>query len=611
MKKSLMASTMIAILAISSQAFADCTGNPHDCTSATQTYVDQSIATETTRATNAESGLQSQITTNAGNITVLQKQAGDLQTQINNTNTTVNGLGQGLASTQTQVNANTAAINSLQTNSASHQEVMNSAAATLSAANANASTVVGAETQRAQGVEAGLQNQINNNAATASSMVQGENQRATTIEGMLQSQIAANASTAAGATAAETARAQTAESTLNAKVNTAQSTADKALGAAGAAQSTANQALTGAGVAIGIGIGNSIAINATDQRLDQTNANVANVAKQVSTNTSNIASLQQKSATHSEVTQAMGNAIEQANSFTMGQVAGESQRAQAAEASLSTAIGIETTRAEGAENNLQSQITTNAASAKSYTDQTAAKTLSAANRHADAVAAKDASIAYGAAVMTSNQYTNQVASKTLAGAKTYTDQQVGAESTRAQAAEQTNANAISNETQRAKTAEAGLQSQVTQNSGDIATLQQQSASHDEVAQAHAQSNVYTDQSSAATLQAANSYTDQSVANGVQAANNYTNQRFNQAESDISTLRQDMYGGVASAMAVAGLPQPMSNGHSMMSAAASTYHGATGYAIGVSTATGGWVVKGAVTGNSRGDFGAVVGAGYQF
>jgi autotransporter adhesin len=112
---------------------------------------------------------------------------------------------------------------------------------------------------------------------------------------------------------------------------------------------------------------------------------------------------------------------------------------------------------------------------------------------------------------------------------------------------------------------------------------------------------------------ANAYTNQQVTLGVQSANAYSNQLFNQAEGDINSARQDMFGGVASALAVAGLPQPTKAGASMVSAAGSTYHGATGYAIGVSTVTPDdhWIVKAAVTGNNRGDFGATIGAGYQF
>ncbi|WP_063533994.1 YadA-like family protein [Burkholderia sp. MSMB1589WGS] len=94
---------------------------------------------------------------------------------------------------------------------------------------------------------------------------------------------------------------------------------------------------------------------------------------------------------------------------------------------------------------------------------------------------------------------------------------------------------------------------------------------------------------------------------------YTDQRIGQVYNSFNDLKKDMYGGVASAMAVAGLPQPTGAGRSMVSAATANYHGQQGFAAGYSyvTENNKWVVKASVTGNSRSDFGAVVGAGYQF
>ncbi|WP_175887224.1 YadA family autotransporter adhesin [Burkholderia contaminans] len=97
------------------------------------------------------------------------------------------------------------------------------------------------------------------------------------------------------------------------------------------------------------------------------------------------------------------------------------------------------------------------------------------------------------------------------------------------------------------------------------------------------------------------------------ATGYTDQRIGQVYNSLNDLKKDMYGGVASAMAVAGLPQPTGAGRSMVSAATSNYHGQQGFAAGYSyvTESNRWVVKASVTGNARSDFGAVVGAGYQF
>jgi hypothetical protein len=98
-----------------------------------------------------------------------------------------------------------------------------------------------------------------------------------------------------------------------------------------------------------------------------------------------------------------------------------------------------------------------------------------------------------------------------------------------------------------------------------------------------------------------------------SANAYTDQRVNQLQGSVDDLRRDTYGGVATALAVAGLPQPTAPGRSMVSAATSNYHGHEGFAAGYSYVTKNekWVMKAAVSTSDRGDFGAVVSAGYQF
>ena len=106
---------------------------------------------------------------------------------------------------------------------------------------------------------------------------------------------------------------------------------------------------------------------------------------------------------------------------------------------------------------------------------------------------------------------------------------------------------------------------------------------------------------------------QQLNDNVAAARSYTDQRVGQVYNDLNTVKKDMFGGVASAMAVAGLPQPTGPGRSMVSAATANYRGQQGFAAGYSYVTQNdkWVVKASVTGNTRSDFGAVVGAGYQF
>ena len=82
---------------------------------------------------------------------------------------------------------------------------------------------------------------------------------------------------------------------------------------------------------------------------------------------------------------------------------------------------------------------------------------------------------------------------------------------------------------------------------------------------------------------------------------------------INKVDKDMRAGVAMAMAVASLPQAYMPGKSMLAMSAGTYRGQGGFALGLSHATENksWVFKGAATADTRGNFGATIGAGYQF
>ena len=79
------------------------------------------------------------------------------------------------------------------------------------------------------------------------------------------------------------------------------------------------------------------------------------------------------------------------------------------------------------------------------------------------------------------------------------------------------------------------------------------------------------------------------------------------------LQNDSEAGTASALAAAGLPQAYLPGKSMIAVSGSTYRGQQGYAVGMSAISdsGNWIVKGTAAGNSRGHFGATIGAGYQW
>ncbi|MNV75457.1 hypothetical protein D3C71_1687450 [compost metagenome] len=95
--------------------------------------------------------------------------------------------------------------------------------------------------------------------------------------------------------------------------------------------------------------------------------------------------------------------------------------------------------------------------------------------------------------------------------------------------------------------------------------------------------------------------------------NYTDQRFNDVNRDMKRIDDRASAGVASAMAMAGLPQPTEAGKRMASMAASTFHGESSMAVGVSGVTDGgrWIYKLSGSANTRGDGGVTVGAGFQW
>lgn len=108
-------------------------------------------------------------------------------------------------------------------------------------------------------------------------------------------------------------------------------------------------------------------------------------------------------------------------------------------------------------------------------------------------------------------------------------------------------------------------------------------------------------------------TDAANVNQLGAVAMQSTQQFNSLREGMSSLRNDMYGATAAAMAVAGLPQPTGPGKSMLSVAGSTFQGQQGMAVGLSTVTenGKWVIKGAMATNTRNEVGAVLSAGYQW
>ncbi len=84
-------------------------------------------------------------------------------------------------------------------------------------------------------------------------------------------------------------------------------------------------------------------------------------------------------------------------------------------------------------------------------------------------------------------------------------------------------------------------------------------------------------------------------------------------SRIDAVDRNASAGTASAMAMAGMPQAFTPGKSMFAFGAGAYRGQSAFAVGVSTMTGNgkWVIKGSLSGDSRGNVGGAVGAGFQW
>ncbi|EAS4305058.1 autotransporter adhesin SadA [Salmonella enterica] len=100
---------------------------------------------------------------------------------------------------------------------------------------------------------------------------------------------------------------------------------------------------------------------------------------------------------------------------------------------------------------------------------------------------------------------------------------------------------------------------------------------------------------------------------VEEANTYTDQKMGEMNSKIKEVENKMSGGIASAMAMAGLPQAYAPGANMTSIAGGTFNGESAVAIGISmvSESGGWVYKLQGTSNSQGDYSAAIGAGFQW
>ena len=92
-----------------------------------------------------------------------------------------------------------------------------------------------------------------------------------------------------------------------------------------------------------------------------------------------------------------------------------------------------------------------------------------------------------------------------------------------------------------------------------------------------------------------------------------NNRIGSLENKIDMADKNLRGGVAQAIAAAGLVQAYLPGKSLVAIGGGVYRGEAGYAIGYSSISdnGNWIIKGTASGNSRGHFGASTSVGYQW
>ncbi|HFP3000683.1 YadA-like family protein [Escherichia coli] len=100
---------------------------------------------------------------------------------------------------------------------------------------------------------------------------------------------------------------------------------------------------------------------------------------------------------------------------------------------------------------------------------------------------------------------------------------------------------------------------------------------------------------------------------VQETKQYTDQRMVEMDNKLSKTESKLSDGIASAMAMTGLPQAYTPGASMASIGGGTYNGESAVALGVSmvSANGRWVYKLQGSTNSQGEYSAALGAGIQW
>ncbi|MDR5860678.1 hypothetical protein FZZ93_07575 [Halomonas eurihalina] len=108
-------------------------------------------------------------------------------------------------------------------------------------------------------------------------------------------------------------------------------------------------------------------------------------------------------------------------------------------------------------------------------------------------------------------------------------------------------------------------------------------------------------------------TDAANVGQLQELNQQFNQQIGGLSNRIDDVEDDANAGTASAIATASVPQAYLPGKSMVSAGAGTYSGESAVAVGVSRLSdnGRWAVKLNASGDSQGNFGTGIGAGFHW
>jgi len=104
-----------------------------------------------------------------------------------------------------------------------------------------------------------------------------------------------------------------------------------------------------------------------------------------------------------------------------------------------------------------------------------------------------------------------------------------------------------------------------------------------------------------------------VQTAVDQANAYTDLRLASLSFDLTTMRRDLNGGIAGALAAAGMPQASDPGRSMIALGVGAYQGQQAVAFGFSTRLpdARTVIRAGASFDTRGRAGGNAGVGIQF